>query len=180
MDPAETGTLNLDASCPAFTDDPYPLLAELREAAPVRRVKLLGLPMWLVTRYEDVRALFGSAALSCDARHASDEARAQPYVRGTDEADGSLLAALAHMPADQERLDDGELAALAYLLLIAGYTTTVDLIGNGMLALLCNPDELAALRADPLLALDPAADLHWRVSMNIRGLRRLPVTFTPR
>ncbi len=36
------------------------------------------------------------------------------------------------------------------------------------------------LDACPDLALDPDEELRWRVSMNIRGLRRLPVTFTPR
>jgi cytochrome P450 len=37
---------------------------------------------------------------------------------------------------------------MAYLLLIAGHETTVNLIGNGVLALLTHPGQLAALRAD--------------------------------
>src|SRR5205823_3727662 len=72
--------------------------------------------------------------------------KAQP----AEEARQSLLGALAHAP-EEERLDDGELASMANALMIAGYTTTIDLIGNGMLALLHNPDQLAALRADQSL-----------------------------
>ncbi len=409
-DVTQTCALNLDALRPRFTDDPYPLLAELREAGPVRRIELLDMPMWLVTRYDDVRALFGNPALSCDVRHASEDVRALPYVRvaytgqmsrhmltteppdhtrlrrvvsreftprrieglrprvqqvtdelmagflrrgsadlidelaaplpitiilellgvpledrhavrhwvdvltGIDDGDHrrvpemsaqvdaylielvdrlkrqpaemarrSLLGALAQVPAGEERLHDDELTALAKVLMVAGYTTTVDLVGNGVLALLRNPEQLALLQADPDLlpgaieeflrydgpiagpmlrfaaedlpvgdtvipagdmvllsiasanrdparfdrpdlldvtrtdrghvgfgygihyclgaplarlegavalrslldacpdlALDPDEELRWRVSMNIRGLRRLPVTFTPR
>ena len=41
------------------------------------------------------------------------------------------------------------------LLLLAGYTTTLDLIGNGMLALLSHPQQLAAVRADPAVLCYP-------------------------
>jgi cytochrome P450 len=40
---------------------------------------------------------------------------------------------------------------MAFLLLVAGHETTVNLIGSGMLALLLNPAELGRLRADPAL-----------------------------
>ena len=39
--------------------------------------------------------------------------------------------------------------ATAYLLILAGYETTVNLIGNGILALLQNPTQLELLRANP-------------------------------
>ncbi|MET1071425.1 MAG: cytochrome P450 [Umezawaea sp.] len=59
-----------------------------------------------------------------------------------------IFSALVHANDDDDRLDEGELISMAFLLLVAGHETTVNLIGNGVLALLRNPDQLAALRAD--------------------------------
>ncbi|MEV0535400.1 cytochrome P450 [Kitasatospora sp. NPDC050463] len=42
-----------------------------------------------------------------------------------------------------------ELLGMAFLLLVAGHETTVNLISGGVLALLTHPDQLAALRGDP-------------------------------
>jgi len=48
----------------AFWRDPYPTLALLRAQAPVRRVDLADGPVWLVTRYDDVRAALADPRLS--------------------------------------------------------------------------------------------------------------------
>ena len=56
---------------------------------------------------------------------------------------------------DGDRLSAEELVAMAMLLLIAGHETTVNLIGNGVLALLTHPDQRALLRERPELL--PAA-----------------------
>ncbi|MCB5179454.1 cytochrome P450 family protein [Streptomyces antimicrobicus] len=56
-----------------------------------------------------------------------------------------------------DRLSHEELVSMAFLLLVAGHETTVNLIGNGVRALLDHPDQLAALRADPDL-LDGAVE----------------------
>src|SRR5689334_19489753 len=56
----------------------------------------------------------------------------------------ALLAAKRHEPTD-------DLLSMAFLLLVAGHETTVNLIASGVLALLLNPRELARLRADPSL-----------------------------
>ncbi|MER6911696.1 cytochrome P450 [Streptomyces sp. NPDC000594] len=48
-----------------------------------------------------------------------------------------------------DRLTDGEVVRLAQTVLIGGYETTVNSIGAGMWRLFRNPDQLAALRADP-------------------------------
>jgi cytochrome P450 len=63
-----------------------------------------------------------------------------------------LLSALIAAESEGEKLTQPELFAKIILLFIAGHETTTNLIGNGTLALLRNPSELAALRADPSLA----------------------------
>lgn len=62
-----------------------------------------------------------------------------------------LLSALVQASDVDDRLSPDELLATAFLLIFAGYETTVNLIGNGILALLLNPSQLSALRADPAL-----------------------------
>ncbi|MET8571507.1 cytochrome P450 [Streptomyces sp. NPDC004783] len=63
-----------------------------------------------------------------------------------------LMSALIHSAdGDGDRLSPDELRGMAWLLLVAGHETTVNLISNGVLALLTHPGQLAALRADPTL-----------------------------
>ncbi|PZG23318.1 cytochrome P450 [Nonomuraea aridisoli] len=49
-------------------------------------------------------------------------------------------------------LTDEELQGMALILLTAGFDTTANMLALGTFALLRNPDQLAALRADPALA----------------------------
>ena len=60
-----------------------------------------------------------------------------------------LLSALIAAEEEGDRLSTEELVAQVILLFIAGHETTVNLIGNGMLALLRNPDQLALLGSTP-------------------------------
>jgi cytochrome P450 len=63
-----------------------------------------------------------------------------------------LLTALIRAEDGGDVLDDEELAAQVLLLYIAGHETTVNLIANGTLALLRNPDQLDLLREHTELA----------------------------
>ncbi|MCP3819201.1 cytochrome P450 [Streptomyces sp. A3M-1-3] len=63
-------------------------------------------------------------------------------------ADDLLSALIRTRAEDGDRLSAAELRALAYLLLVAGHETTVNLIANGVRALLTHAAQLAALRAD--------------------------------
>jgi hypothetical protein len=69
--------------------------------------------------------------------------------------DDSILSALIAAEEEGDRLSSGEVVSTALLLLIAGFETTVNLIGNGTVALLGDPDSWDRLRQDP--ALVPAA-----------------------
>jgi len=62
-----------------------------------------------------------------------------------------LLSALIAARDDDDSLDERELIAMLFLLLVAGHETTVNLIASGTLAMLTQPAELARLRADPSL-----------------------------
>lgn len=63
-----------------------------------------------------------------------------------------LLTALTQVRDRGEALSDDEILDNAIFLYAAGHETTVNLIGNGLLALLRHPDQLERLRADPALA----------------------------
>lgn len=60
-----------------------------------------------------------------------------------------LLSDLIAAEEQGDRLSEGELMSTLILLLVAGHETTVNLVGNGTLALLRHPAELGRLRADP-------------------------------
>jgi len=66
-----------------------------------------------------------------------------------------LLTGLIAAEDAGDRLTEGELLAMCVLLFVAGHETTVNLIGNGVLALLHHPDQFRRLRDEP--ALIPAA-----------------------
>jgi cytochrome P450 len=257
---------------PAVLADPYPALAALRESGPVHRIDMrMGLPVWMVTRYDDVLEALSDPKLSNDPHNASalstvlrgdflsrsmigadppahtrlrrlvskaftarrveglrprvqeitdalldgitprgsadlvaefalplpvtvigellgvpeadrdrfrlwtDEMLDRPFDPDSDMARvtagrermhgylADLVAAKRAHPSDDlltdlvqvtdegERLDAQELLAMTFLLLIAGYVTTVSLVGNGTLALLRRPEQLDRLRADPSL-----------------------------
>ncbi|MFG3286355.1 cytochrome P450 [Streptomyces sp. NPDC048111] len=58
-----------------------------------------------------------------------------------------LISRLIEASDHGEHLTENEAAAMAFILLFAGFETTVNLIGNGVYALLCNPAERARLQA---------------------------------
>ncbi len=72
--------------------------------------------------------------------HLANERRRQPK--------NDLLSALVAVEEEGERLTANELYATSSLLFVAGHETTINLIGNGVLALLRHPDQLALLQGN--------------------------------
>ena len=62
-----------------------------------------------------------------------------------------LLSGLIAAEEQGDKLSPDEVIAMCLLLFIAGHETTVNLIGNGTLALLRHPDQWRTLKADPSL-----------------------------
>ncbi|OJT16903.1 cytochrome P450 [Archangium sp. Cb G35] len=68
-----------------------------------------------------------------------------------------LLSALIQAEEAGDKLTPDELVSMAFLLLVAGHETTVNLISGGTLALLQNPEQLDRLRKEPEL-IGPAVE----------------------
>jgi cytochrome P450 len=68
-----------------------------------------------------------------------------------DDPQQDLVSALIGVEEVGEQLSEDELVAMIFLLLVAGHETTVNLIGNGVLALLKHPEQMGKLRDDPAL-----------------------------
>jgi cytochrome P450 len=108
-------------------------------------------------------ALIASGALSSESPHLGKELlQLGNYVRKLiadhrKHPREDVISQLIHAENDGDKLTDMELLGTTVLLLIAGHETTVNLIGNGMLALLQHPDQLEKLKADPAL-IKPAVE----------------------
>jgi cytochrome P450 len=70
-----------------------------------------------------------------------------------------LLSGLIQAEDEGRQLSPQELVATCVLLLVAGHETTSSFIGNGMLALLRNPDQYRRLHADPGLVRSAGEEL---------------------
>jgi cytochrome P450 len=100
-----------------------------------------------------------------DASRAADGLREmEGYLReflnnSTASESTSLLNSFLQTDDGEMRLTNAEVMANIILFLLAGHATTTNLLGNGMLALLRNPEQLARLRADPSLIASATEEL---------------------
>jgi cytochrome P450 len=168
---ARTGTLVeeiLDDLAPR--DEPVDLIAELAFPLPFTVIsEMLGMPdgdrdhlrslSHTITQVLDpILAMERTAEIYA----ASEEMReivqaAISWKRSRDDDD--LLNALIRAEEDGDTLSDEELLDNVILLYLAGHETTVNLIGNGMHALLANRDQLDRLAGDPDLRANAVEEL---------------------
>ncbi|MFT4037665.1 MAG: cytochrome P450 [Thermomicrobiales bacterium] len=60
-----------------------------------------------------------------------------------------MISRMVLIEDEGDTLTEDEALATVFLMYLAGHVTTVNLIGNGVVALLTHPEELAKLQADP-------------------------------
>ncbi len=84
-----------------------------------------------------------------------------------------LFSQLVAVEADGDRMTESELIGLAVLLLVAGHETTVNLIGNGLYALLNHPEQLEAARSGLVPARDVVDEL-LRYDSPVQMTTRIP------
>ncbi|MBE5107528.1 cytochrome P450 [Bacillus thuringiensis] len=65
--------------------------------------------------------------------------------------DADLISELVQAKEQEDKLSKNELLSTIWLLIIAGHETTVNLISNGVLALLQHPEQMNLLRENPSL-----------------------------
>lgn len=147
----------------ATTDGPVDLITSLATPFPITVIaEILGIDpgdQADFKRWSDDGALSFDPMLPPDVaeRVATSTGELHAYLadainaRRAAPSDDLISALVAAQDADGTQLSDAEAVSSISLLLLAGNITTTDLIGNGVLALLQHPDQLAALLADPSL-----------------------------
>ncbi len=91
-------------------------------------------------------------------------------VRKRSNPQDDILTKLIQAEDEGEKLSEDELVSMVFLIIIAGYETTVQLITNGVLALLQHPDQLERLRNRPEL-IESAVEEILRYSGPIQGTK---------
>jgi len=184
----------LDAADPAGFD----LMADFAERLPVDVIaELLGVPNELRAPLRpwsnQIVALYELDHDDATAQHAIEASIA--FTAMLDELiawrrrspGADLLSALVHADVDGDALTRDELVATAALLLNAGHEASVNVIGNGVVALFAHPGELARLRAagelqgavDELIRYDSPLSLFQRSvfePVEVAGRRLMPGT----
>ncbi|MEV7185675.1 cytochrome P450 [Kitasatospora sp. NPDC093102] len=140
------------------------LMAEFAYPLTIRIIgTLLGVPagehQWLRERAQETTAVLepfrpGGPAIAADraALELEDYVTELTRLRRTDPGEDLITALVLAHDRDGSELSTRELVVNLVFLLLAGFETSANLLGNGLGALLDHPDLAARLRTDPDLA----------------------------
>jgi len=154
----------------AGRDGPVDLVAELAFPLPFSVIsEMLGMPegdrdqlrAWshTVTQVLDPILAYEHAVEIVEASERMRDVVVDAIARKRGREDDDLLTALIRAEEDGDVLTDEELVENVVLLYLAGHETTVNLIGNGVCALLAHRDQLDRLVADPSLDANAVEEL---------------------
>jgi len=143
------------------------LVADFAYALPIRVIaELLDVPEAQRPRFQE---LSRTIAGGMDRFYGSDDVSSglrelgtyflELVTERTDTAGDDLVRRLLRAEHGGDRLAPLEVVAMCAALVFGGHETTVNLIANGMLALLRHPAELERLRAEPALAVPAVEEL---------------------
>jgi cytochrome P450 len=128
---------------------PVTVIAELLGVPPEDQETFHAWSNQMVTGFDAVRRSEATVKQSEGATLALGHYFADLVHRRRQQPRDDLISALTLARDAQDRLTEDELLAMCMLLLIAGHETTVNLLGNGLLALLQHPDQLALIKSRP-------------------------------
>jgi cytochrome P450 len=137
---------------------PFAVISEMLGMPETDRVQLREWSHTLVKFLEPVLLPDEIPALVAAGDHMDVHIREAIAWKRANPAD-DLLSALIAVEEEGDFLSEDELLDQVRLLYIAGHETTVNLIGNGTLALLRNRDQLELLRDDPTLIVNAVDEL---------------------
>ena len=130
---------------------PVTVIAELLGVPEADRHRLLPWSKAIIGMFEPERTLAMASAADAAAGEFAAYVRALMAAKRARPGDDLLSRMVVVHDADPARLTEGEVVANAILFLNAGHEAVVNVIGNGMLALLRHPEQLALLRERPEL-----------------------------
>jgi P450-derived glycosyltransferase activator len=151
----------VDQLIDGFGDGPFDLVSSFAAPLPIAVITdLLGVPDADAAQFSAVGTVIGSALSGIRSlRHAAQLRAADGVLRALFD---DLFALRRESPADDvishlvaapgDQIHPSELRPMCTLLLVAGFETTVNLVGNAVNALLAHPDQWRDLCDDPSLA----------------------------
>lgn len=140
----------------ARTPQPWDLMSAFAFPLPITVIlELLGIPLADQEQvYDWSKAIIAPGRHGISLRERKRRIRSlvaylqELFAQRRDKGGDDLISALVTAEEAADRLNEAELSSMVALLFVTGYETVVNLLGNGALALMQHPEQLARLLAD--------------------------------